>query len=44
MKAAVFSNPGEPLTIQDVDKPEISEDEMLVLVKHRWFVDCVSLK
>lgn len=32
MKAAVFSKPGEPLTIQDVDKPEISDDEMLVKV------------
>jgi 2-desacetyl-2-hydroxyethyl bacteriochlorophyllide A dehydrogenase len=33
MKAAVFSKPGEPLTIQEVDKPEISDDEMLVEVK-----------
>ena len=33
MKAAVFSKPGEPLTIQEVDKPVISDDEMLVEVK-----------
>lgn len=33
MKAAVFSKPGEPLTIQEVDKPEINDDEMLVKVK-----------
>ena len=33
MKAAVFSKPGEPLTIKEVNKPEISDDEMLVEVK-----------
>lgn len=33
MKAAVFSKPGEPLTIQDVERPVISDDEMLVKVK-----------
>ena len=33
MKAAVFSKPGEPLTVQQVDKPEIGDDEMLVAVK-----------
>ncbi|MFT7245485.1 MAG: 2-desacetyl-2-hydroxyethyl bacteriochlorophyllide A dehydrogenase [Candidatus Azotimanducaceae bacterium] len=32
MKAAVFSKPGEPLTIQEVARPEISDDEMLVKV------------
>jgi len=32
MRAAVFSKPGEPLTIQDVDKPTISDNEMLVKV------------
>ncbi|HIG42528.1 MAG: zinc-binding dehydrogenase [bacterium] len=33
MKAAVFSKPGEPLTIQEVDKPTIATNEMLVQVK-----------
>jgi (R,R)-butanediol dehydrogenase/meso-butanediol dehydrogenase/diacetyl reductase len=33
MKAAVFSKPGEPLTIQEVNKPVISDTEMLVQVK-----------
>jgi len=32
MKAAVFSRPGAPLTIQEVDIPDISADEMLVAV------------
>ena len=32
MKAAVFSKPGEPLQIQEVDKPIIEADEMLVKV------------
>jgi len=32
MKAAVFSKPGEPLTIQQVDKPVITDSEMLVQV------------
>ncbi len=32
MKAAVFSKPGEPLTIQDVERPQISDNEMLVKV------------
>jgi len=32
MKAAVFSTPGKPLTIQEVDRPEISDNEMLVKV------------
>ena len=33
MKAAVFSKPGVPLSIQEVAKPVISADEMLVKVK-----------
>lgn len=33
MKAAVFSKPGEPLTIQEVDTPSIANNEMLVQVK-----------
>jgi len=33
MKAAVFSKPGLPLSIQEVDKPVISADEMLLRVK-----------
>jgi 2-desacetyl-2-hydroxyethyl bacteriochlorophyllide A dehydrogenase len=32
MQAAVFSKPGEPLTIQEVAKPTITADEMLVKV------------
>lgn len=32
MKAAVFNKPGEPLQIQEVDKPVIEADEMLVKV------------
>ncbi|MFT6437619.1 MAG: (R,R)-butanediol dehydrogenase/meso-butanediol dehydrogenase/diacetyl reductase [Candidatus Azotimanducaceae bacterium] len=32
MKAAVFNKPGEPLQIQEVDKPIIEADEMLVKV------------
>jgi 2-desacetyl-2-hydroxyethyl bacteriochlorophyllide A dehydrogenase len=32
MKAAVFNTPGEPLQIQEVDKPSIAPDEMLVKV------------
>lgn len=32
MKAAVFNRPGEPLQIQEVDKPTIESDEMLVKV------------
>ena len=32
MKAAVFSGPGQPLTIQDVPSPLISDDEMLLKV------------
>lgn len=32
MKAAVFSKPGEPLTIQDIDAPTIANNEMLVKV------------
>ncbi len=34
MRAAVFTGPGDPLSIQDIDKPEIAEDEMLVRVSH----------
>jgi 2-desacetyl-2-hydroxyethyl bacteriochlorophyllide A dehydrogenase len=34
MRAAVFTGPGEPLSIQDIDKPEIAEDEILVQVAH----------
>lgn len=33
MKAAIFSKPGEPLRIEEVDRPEISKTEMLVKVK-----------
>lgn len=33
MKAAVFEGPGQPLTIKDVDKPHIADDEMLVKVR-----------
>ncbi|MBT4160006.1 MAG: alcohol dehydrogenase catalytic domain-containing protein [Gammaproteobacteria bacterium] len=32
MKAAIFPGPGKPLVIQDIDKPTISDDEMLVRV------------
>ena len=32
MKAAVFSKPGKPLSIQEIDKPKIAKDEMLVRV------------
>jgi len=32
MRAAVFSGPGNPLTIEDIDRPVIAEDEMLVRV------------
>ena len=34
MRAAVFSGPGNPLTIEDIDKPVISDTEMLVKVSH----------
>lgn len=34
MKAAVFTGPGEPLTIKEIDKPTISNNEMLVRVAH----------
>ena len=32
MRAAVFAGPGKPLTIEEVDKPEIAANEMLVKV------------
>ena len=32
MKAAVFAGPGKPLTIEEIDKPQIADDEMLVKV------------
>ncbi len=34
MRAAVFLGPGTPLSIQDIDKPQIAEDELLVRVSH----------
>jgi 2-desacetyl-2-hydroxyethyl bacteriochlorophyllide A dehydrogenase len=34
MRAAVFSAPGNPLTIEDIDRPQIADDEMLVKVSH----------
>ncbi len=34
MRAAIFSGPGKPLTIQDIDKPVIASNEMLVRVSH----------
>ncbi len=34
MRAAVFSGPGQPLSIQDIDKPRIADDEILVQVAH----------
>ena len=34
MRAAVFLDPGSPLSIQDVEKPEIESDELLVAVSH----------
>jgi len=34
MRAAVFTGPGNPLSIQEIDKPTIAEDEMLVRVSH----------
>ena len=34
MKAAVFKAPGTPLSIEEIDKPVIAEDEMLVRVSH----------
>ena len=30
MKAAVFSQPGQPLANRDIATPEIADDEMLV--------------
>ncbi|MGI9323332.1 MAG: zinc-dependent alcohol dehydrogenase, partial [Pseudomonadales bacterium] len=32
MRAAVFSGPGKPLAIKEIDKPAIASDEMLVKV------------
>ena len=32
MRAAVFPGPGKPLAIEEIDKPRISDDEMLVKV------------
>ncbi len=32
MRAAVFTGPGEPLSIQEIDKPAIADDEILVQV------------
>ncbi len=32
MRAAVFSSPGNPLTIEEIDKPVIADNEMLVKV------------
>ena len=32
MRAAIFAGPGQPLTIEEIDKPEIADDEMLVKV------------
>ena len=32
MRAAVFSGPGKPLTIEEIDRPVIAEDEMLIKV------------
>ncbi|MEM1231289.1 MAG: alcohol dehydrogenase catalytic domain-containing protein, partial [Pseudomonadota bacterium] len=34
MRAAVFTGPGAPLSIQEVSKPQIAEDEILVRVSH----------
>ena len=34
MRAAIFPGPGKPLTIEDIDKPEIADGEMLVRVSH----------
>ena len=34
MRAAVFLDPGSPLSIQDIEKPEIAADEILVAVSH----------
>ncbi|MEM6709726.1 MAG: alcohol dehydrogenase catalytic domain-containing protein [Pseudomonadota bacterium] len=34
MRAAVFTGPGAPLSIQEIGKPEIAGDEMLVRVSH----------
>jgi len=34
MRAAVFTGPDAPLSIQDIDKPKIADDEMLVRVSH----------
>lgn len=34
MKAAVFKGPGNPLSIEEIDKPEIANNEMLVRVAH----------
>lgn len=34
MRAAVFTGHGAPLSIQNIDVPEIAEDEMLVRVSH----------
>ena len=34
MKAAVFHQPGQPLSIQDIPTPTISSREMLVKVSH----------
>ncbi len=34
MRAAVFTGPDAPLSIQDIEKPQIADDEMLVRVAH----------
>ena len=34
MRAAVFTGPNAPLSIQEIDKPEIADDELLVRVSH----------
>ncbi len=34
MRAAVFTGPGAPLSIEDIDIPEIADDELLVRVSH----------
>ena len=34
MRAAVFTGPDAPLSIQEIDKPSIADDELLVRVSH----------
>ena len=39
MRAAVFTGPGERLSIQDIDKPVIADDEMLSALNIKGLMD-----